>query len=246
MKKILFLLAVAGLAISCVTTGGGSPAAVDEKNTVAVKEEPAKEIVPGTGEVIFKLDLEDPAIDDLLAPYGTLEPFNRMEIFDNKIEFEGSNGWEAFGFFLNREFDLSEGPILVSMDVLRNASNEHSQIALYFVNQYLVDGDPWTQGDFIRVMQNSLNTSTLVEQSNVDQRGVGIVKMEKPGLWNMGESYRLGLGLDGSKFKVFINDVLVGQGDYDIPLKTGYLHFIDYNSLEGDVDYISDFTVERF
>lgn len=228
------------------TTTDAEPAA-ETTSSEEPEENPFEPLVDmETSETVFEPDLSDPvAAEQTFEYWGTVDPFNRVEVFDGAIEMEGSNGMEGFGVFFKPEFDLAKGPLSISMDVVRNSEGEGSEICLWFVNQYMADGDPWTQGDFLRVMLLSTGNQLVVQQTNFEERGVGKDIAKKFGVFEMGQPVSLELRMTQEAYMVLLNGEEAARGLHDLPEPTGYLHVHDWNSLEGNVDYISNIIVRQ-
>ena len=218
-----------------------------EREPAGDQENPFEPLTGFTGEtVVFQPDLSDPmAAEQQMEYWGTVDPFNRVEVFDGAIEFEGSNGMEAFGVFFAPEFDLGNGPLSISMDVVRNSEQEGSEICIWYVNQYMVDGDPWTQGDFLRVMLLSTGNQLVVQETNFEERGVGKDIAKKFGVFEMGQPLQIELRLSPEAYLVFIDGEEVARGVHNLPEPVGYLHIHDWNSLEGNIDTVSNIGVKQ-
>lgn len=188
--------------------------------------------------VLFEDDFTGEALSDQWALWGTIEPFNRIEVFDGNLEFEGSVGFEAFGVFAAPQLDLTQGPITIVVELTRMSSNEGSEIAVWFINQYMVDDDPWTQGDFIRVVFNSSGNRIVVQKTSPELRGMGTVLADIENAFEMGQRHVLEFTLDETTYTVVLDGVELASGEHGLPELTGYLHIHDWNSLEGDIDLI--------
>lgn len=257
MKKEQIVLSVMVLALLILGGCASAPPAepVDEPETEARTVERSSEPSDnpfeamtdmGAAEVVFAPDLSDPIEAEQSFEYwGTVDPFNRVEVFEGAIEFEGSNGMEGFGVFFRPEFDLSAGPIAISAEVVRNSEGEGSEICFWFVNQYMPQGDPWTQGDFLRVVFLSTGNQLVVQETNFEERGVGKDIAKKFGVFEMGMPVEFELRLSQDAYMVFLNGEEAARGMHNLPESLGYLYIHDWNSLEGNIDYVSNIVVKQ-
>lgn len=197
--------------------------------------------------------LEEPFTDPYTEAYeiwGTADPFNRVEAFDGNLELEGSFGFEAFGVYFIQELDLDDGPMTISFDMVRNSSNEGSEICVWFVNQYLIDGDPWTEGDFVRIgffsdRDGVGSNALIVQETSPEMRGMGNQIAGVGEAFVMGEKFAVEWTLGTESYSIRIDGEQVAEGSHSLPGTSGFLMVHDWNSLEGDIDLISNLTVTQ-
>lgn len=169
--------------------------------------------------------------------------FNRVEAYEGKLEFEGSAGNEGFGVFFKQQFDLARQPISISLKLERNATNHGSEICLWFVNEYLIKGSPWDEGNFIRVKTDSTGQTIEIQETSPEQRGHGVTLAKITQQFEMGVPFDLELRLTPTSATVLVNGKEVRTVAHNLPSTTGYLHIHDWNSLGAEVDWISDLKV---
>jgi hypothetical protein len=196
-------------------------------------------------DVVFHEPFDD--LDtDTFEVWGTAEPFNRVEIFDGSLELEGSNGFEAFGAYFTPEFDLSDGPITIEVEITRRSSIPGSEINIWYVNQYLIDGDPWMQGDFVRIglfsEREGSQNALLVQQYSPDARGQGEVLAIKGNAFEMDEPFIVEIELSTDEFAVSIDGEEMLAGAHSLPATGGYLFIHDWNSVDS-IDEVHDVKV---
>lgn len=182
--------------------------------------------------------------------WGTADPFNRVEPFEGTLELEGSFGFEAFGIFFREEVDLSSGPVTFAFDLVRNSENDGSEICVWLVNQYLADGDAWTEGDFVRIgffsnREEVGRNVLMVQETSPGLRGMGTELAAVPNAFPMGEPFSVVWTVGEREYEVRINGEIITSGEHSLPLPTVYLFIHDWNSLEGDVDKLSGLRVTR-
>ncbi len=189
--------------------------------------------------------LEEPFTDAFSKNYEMwgASDFNRVEAFKGKLELEGSTGSEGFGIFFKQAFDLAKTPLSITMKVVRNAKNEGSEICVWYVNQYLAKGSPWDEGDFVRVKIDSTGKAIELQETSPEQRGMGVSLSKVPGLFEYGKAFDLEFQITDSMATLLVNGKVISQVKHHLPSTKGYVHVHDWNSLEGDVDSISDFRV---
>jgi len=175
--------------------------------------------------------------------WGAADPFNRVEAFKGNLELEGSDGFEGFGVYFKAKYDLSKGPVTVSFDLVRNSRNPGSEICVWFVNQYLIKGNPWDEGDFVRAVFNSDGNRLILQETSPSQRGMGKSIGEKAGAFTMGKKFHVDFVLDAQTVLIKIDGVQILKGAHHLPQPTGYIHLHDWNSLEKDIDSISNFSI---
>jgi hypothetical protein len=230
-------------------TGAALPRVWGGRGTLVVI---ALTVVAATGfaqDVILEEQFNEP-FPESYEVWGTADPFNRVEAYEGNLELEGSFGFEAFGVFFREEIDLSDGPVTISFDLVRNSSNEGSEVCFWFVNQYLIDGSPWTEGDFIRVgffsTREEVGTNALlVQETSPEARGVGSQLAAVPSAFTMGERFHVEWELSVNAYAVRIDGEEVAAGTHSFPAATGYLHIHDWNSLEEDVDLVSNLVIRK-
>jgi hypothetical protein len=203
--------------------------------SVAAQELVFHEPFSGDGEETFEV-------------WGTAFPFNRVEAYEGALELEGSNGFEAFGVYFKPEFDLADGPLTIQVQMTRNSEVPGSEINVWFVNQYLIDGDPWMEGDFVRVgffsTRDEIRNAVLVQEYSPDQRGAGNQLAIAENGFPMGERFELAMTLTPETFVVAINGDTIAEGEHNLPATTGYLFIHDWNSIDV-IDYVHDVKVYR-
>jgi hypothetical protein len=205
------------------------------------------------GAVAETVLIEEQFVDPIPETYdiwGTADPFNRVEAYEGNLELEGSFGFEAFGVYFMQEMDLSAGPITISFDLVRNSSNDGSEICVWFVNQYLVEGDPWTEGDFVRIgffsnREEVGRNVLMVQETSPGVRGMGAQLAAIPNAFSMGVPMTVEWALSSAGYTVSVDGTEVVSGDHSLTIPTGYLFIHDWNSLEGEVDLLSDLTVTQ-
>lgn len=200
-------------------------------------------------ETILQEDFTE-LFSDSYEIWGTADPFNRVEAYEGNLEFEGSFGLEAFGVYFNQEIDLTSGPITISFDLVRNSTNPGSEICVWLVKQYLIDGDPWTEGDFIRIgffssREEVGDNALLIQETSPESRGVGKQTASVPNVFTMGEKFSVEWVLSTDSYTVRVDGEEVLSGTHGTGLESGYLHIHDWNSLEGDVDMLSNLVVTQ-
>lgn len=246
-------------------TAAGAESGTDEEATSAAAPESAQEGVDAsdggpTGEdtaeeagtaagsegVVLVEELFDEYESDNWELWGTVAPFNRIEVYEGVLELEGSNGMEGFGVYFLRELDLAEGEVTISMDITRNSSNDGSEICVWFVNQYLPNGSPWDEGDFIRANFLSNTRGVKVQATSPDLRGMGTDVAIKNAVWTPGEAFHLDFVLNTETFTIFIDGEQVATGQTNgLTATTGFLHIHDWNSLEGDIDLVDNVVIRQ-
>lgn len=193
-------------------------------------------------ELVFHEPFED-ADTETFEVWGTAFPFNRVEVFEGALELEGSNGFEAFGVYFSPEFDLADGPLTIEVEMERNSEVPGSEINLWFVNQYLVAGDPWMEGDFVRTglfsTRDEVPNALLVQETSPDQRGAGNQLAIVENAFEMGVPLTLEFRLTADSFAVSIDGTELAQGAHSLPETTGYLFIHDWNSIDV-IDFIYD------
>ncbi|MFP4375965.1 MAG: hypothetical protein ACLFP4_02875 [Spirochaetales bacterium] len=198
-------------------------------------------------DVIFHEPFDD-LDSDTFEVWGTAEPFNRVEVFEGSLELEGSNGFEAFGAYFTPEFDLANGPLTIEVEITRRSAIQGSEINIWYVNQYLVDGDPWMEGDFVRVglfsEREGSQNALLVQQHSPDARGQGEVLAVKGNAFEMGEPFTVRIELSASEYAVSIDGEQMLSGAHDLPATGGYLFIHDWNSVDS-IDEIHDVKVRQ-
>lgn len=178
--------------------------------------------------------------------WGTVAPFNRVEVYEGTLELEGSNGMEAFGVYFSKEYDLVEGELTISMDITRNSTNEGSEICVWFVNQYLPNGSPWDEGDFVRANFLSTTNALKVQGTSPDMRGMGTDITEINNVWENGEQFHFDFVINQESFRMYVDGELLTRGETSgLTESTGYIHIHDWNSLEGDIDLIDNVVVRQ-
>jgi hypothetical protein len=196
-------------------------------------------------DVVFEESFDDPDTDTFEV-WGTADPFNRVEVFEGALELEGSNGFEAFGVYFTPAFDISDGPLTIQVEMTRNSEIEGSEVNVWFVNQYLIDGDPWMQGDFIRAglfsEREGNQNALVVQQFSPDQRGAGEVLGIEGNAFAMGERFLLELVLTREEYTVSIDGGEFASGTHDLPATEGYIFIHDWNSVDS-TDLIHKVTV---
>jgi hypothetical protein len=184
--------------------------------------------------VLFEDDFDGYLLKDHWVATGAIEPFNRVEVFDGALEFEGSFGNEGFGVWAKPVFELLDGPITIEVSVTRNASADWQETTIWFIHEWLPNMDPWVNGTFLRVMMLSQGRIVIQREHG---RGVGRILAEAQG-WPPGEREDVQFTIDDENYKVVVNGVTIAEGAHDLPFTTGYLYIADWNSLAGDIDYI--------
>jgi len=175
--------------------------------------------------------------------WGAADPFNRVDAFKGVLELEGSEGYEGFGIYFKQQFDLSKGPVTVSFDMIRNGKTDGSEICVWFVNQYLIKGSPWDEGDFVRAQFNSTDNKVALQETSPQQRGMGTLLTEKPGVFTMGKKFHVDFIMDTTTVTVKIDGVETVKSEHHLKVPTGYVHLHDWHSLTGEIDYISNFSI---
>ena len=178
--------------------------------------------------------------------WGTAFPFNRVETYDGSLELEGSNGFEAFGVYFTPEFDLESGPLTITIEMTRNSAIPGSEINVWFVNQYLIDGDPWMEGDFVRVglfsTREDAPNAVVIQEYSPEQRGAGNQLALVENGFPMGARFELAIVLTPDTFSVAIDGNVVTEGRHSLPATSGYLFIHDWNSIDV-IDYVHDVKV---
>jgi hypothetical protein len=175
--------------------------------------------------------------------WGVADPFNRLDAFNGNLELEGSYGYEGFGIYFKQMYDISKGPLTVSFDLVRDSGNTGSEICIWFVNQYLPDGSPWDEGDFVRAMFTSEGNKIVLQETSPAQRGMGTILAEAPGAFVMEKKYHVDFIVDAKTVTLKMDGKVVLQGKHTLTSLKGYVHLHDWNSLEGDVDLVSKFII---
>ncbi len=169
--------------------------------------------------------------------------FNRVEPFKGKLELEGSTGGEGFGVYFRPVFDLAKTPLSITLTLVRNAQNQGSEICVWFVNQYLVKGSPWDEGDFVRVKIDSTDLAVEIQETSPEQRGMGTSLGKVTGAYKMGKPFDLEFRVTATTATVLVDGKELVTAKHHLTKTTGYLHLHDWNSLEGDIDTVSNFRV---
>lgn len=188
---------------------------------------------------------EDTFDGDWLADHwilsGSVDPFNRVEVFDGVLEFEGGVGNEGFGVWARPEIDVSQGPITIELDLTRNASNDWSEITVWLVHEWLPHGGAWTQGTFLRVQFLSQG---LMQVQKEFGNGIGEVLASAPAP-PLGQKTHVAFRISTTGYEVSYDGEVVVRGNYNLPFDTGYLYIADWNSLAGDIDLIDNVKVTQ-
>lgn len=197
------------------------------------------------GELIFHEPFDDPEADTWEV-WGTAFPFNRVEVYEGALELEGSNGFEGFGAYFTPEFDLVDGALTIVVELMRNSEVPGSEIDVWFVNQYLVDGDPWMEGDFVRTglfsTRDEVERALLVQEYSPEQRGAGKQLAIVGEAFEMGEPIEFTFTLTPDTYSVALDGEVVTEGGHSLPETTGYLLIHDWNSIDV-IDFIYDVKV---
>ncbi len=183
---------------------------------------------------------------DTFEVWGTAFPFNRVEVYEGALELEGSNGFEGFGAYFRPQFDLADGALTIVVEMMRDSELPGSEIDVWFVNQYLVDGDPWMDGDFVRTglfsTRDEVNLALLVQETSPEQRGAGTQLAIVGKAFEMGVPITLEFTLTQDTFAVSLDGTLLAEGSHNLPDTTGYLLIHDWNSIDV-IDFIYDVKV---
>lgn len=193
-------------------------------------------------ELVFHEPFDDPDTGTFEV-WGTAFPFNRVEVYEGALELEGSNGFEAFGVCFSQELDLADGSLTIQLEMERNSEIPGSEVDIWFVNQYLVDGDPWMEGDFVRTglfsTRDEVPNALLVQETSPEQRGMGNQLAIVENAFEMGAVLTLEFRLTTDSYSVAIDGTVLAEGTHSLPETTGYLLIHDWNSIDV-IDLIYD------
>lgn len=196
-------------------------------------------------ELVFHETFDNPDTDTFEV-WGTAFPFNRVEVYNGALELEGSNGFEGFGVYFTPQFDLADGALTIEVEMVRRSELPGSEINVWFVNQYLIDGDPWMEGDFVRTglfsTRDEVNNALLVQEHSPGQRGAGNQLAIVGDAFEMDVPVVLSLTLTESAYSVSVDGTVMAEGNHTVPETTGYVFIHDWNSIDV-IDEIRDVKV---
>lgn len=222
----------------------GAPPANGEAQGTA-DDSPVGPVPALQGETLFQADFSSDNWKDAWMEMGAVAPFNEIRAANGKLEIEGGIGGDWFGLINRKKVDLADGPVQLRIVYRRAEETKGTENCFWFVDQVYQDKNPWNRENFIRLQ--IVNWGPGPDMLNVQRdfgKGAGKLLGQTGGL-QRGRQHTLEWTLSEKAYWVEVDGTLAVSGRHDLENTSGYFYLTDYNSLEGDVDTISEFEIRR-